>query len=344
MFKVILQKNSGLQSYDITPIITGGYSWDYDLSIKSDINFSIIVAPDMTRFFPKNPVEIGDVVLLYKDGTEIIRGVVTTEDINGRDVIQYKAMDYGWYLSQSKTIYQFNNIQADKAITKIMNDCGMLIDNIPTMRTTISSIYVQQTPAEIISNIIQLEEQQTGAHYSAEMRQGRIYIVPTNDTIITGSFVLADNVAPIDVMDNPLGISRSRSIEDMRNRINVIIIEDNGSYEITSSIQDANSISKYGLLEETVKIDVADISKSRQVANILLQRLNRISETITLDLMGDIDFKAGRLLQIDDYITGVNGTFLITGVKHTVNNQVHTMSVELSLPQDVKGGITGGSN
>jgi len=53
-------------------------------------------------------------------------------------------------------------------------------------------------------------------------------------------------------------------------------------------------------------------------------------------LMGDVAFKAGRLLDVTEPITGMNGRYIIVKAKHTVKNQIHTMNLELALPEEVK--------
>ncbi|HZG79958.1 MAG TPA: hypothetical protein VEZ13_04205, partial [Brevibacillus sp.] len=95
-------------------------------------------------------------------------------------------------------------------------------------------------------------------------------------------------------------------------------------------------IRKFGLLEDVYKIDAEDEAKAREVARILLQRLARIHETNSIKLMGDVAFKAGRLFDVTEPVTGMQGRFMITSVNHEVRNQVHTMQLELALPEDVK--------
>jgi hypothetical protein len=337
MFKILLIKNDGTKSYNITPIIEK-ISWESNLSLMSVIEFSVIW--NDTRFFPKNPVEIGDIVLITKDDAEVNRGVIVNEDRQGRQPITYKAFDYAWYLGKSKSVYQFSKISATQAITKILNDFGMLVGSIAKMNTIVDKIYIEKSPAEIIWDIIKMEEQQRGFKFNAELRKGRIYIERMKDLVIKGTFKLAENVTAYDILSNPLDASRSRSIEDMKNRINVIVeLDDNdkqkAGYVTTAFEQDANLISKYGLLEETVSVDAGDSAKSREVAKILLKRLGRIHESNSLKLMGDVRFKAGRLFDVIKPITGMNGRFMIRSTKHEVINQIHTMELELALPEDV---------
>jgi len=284
---------------------------------------------------------LGDVVLLLKDDEEVYRGVIVTESRSGRDAYKYTVYDYAWYLGKSKSVYQFNKIPASKAIERILKDFGMLIGSIPEMNTPIDEIYLEKSPAEIIDDIYKKHERRSGKRFVVEMRKGKIYFEEMKDLLISGTIQFAGNVAPMDVMKNPLGASRTRTIESLRNRVKILVEHDKddkagAKYEVVATTQDEASISKYGLLEDVYKMDAEDTAKAREVARILLQRLNRIHQTNSIKLLGDVDFKGGRLLDINEPVTGMSGRFMIVTAKHTVANQLHTMELELALPEEVK--------
>lgn len=334
MFKLLLVKNDGSKTYDITAIV-GKVSWDSNLSLMAVMDFDIIWT-NMAQYFPKNPCDVGDVVLLMKDDTEVYRGVIVTEGRSGRASIPYKVFDYAWYLGKSKSVYQFNKVNATHAITRILNDFGMLIGSVPTMNTPINQIYMEKSPAEIIEDIYKQHERRTGKRFNVEMRKGKIYFEEMKDMVIKGTFKLADNLATHDVMISPLGSDRTRSIESLRNRVKILIERDDSKYEVAATVQDDSLIKKYGLLEDTYKIDAEDVAKAREVARILLQRLARIQETNTIKLIGDVAVKAGRLLDVKEPITGMSGRYMILTAKHSISKQVHTMDLELVLPEEVK--------
>ncbi len=331
MFKLLLIKNDGNKAYDITPIVPK-FSWDYNMSLASVIDFTVIWNDGGS--LPVNPVEIGDMILILKDGIEVNRGIVVKGKQNSRNPIDYVAYDYAWYLHKSKSVYQFNGANAKQAITKVLNDFGMIIGNITEMNNNISKIYIQKSPADVINDIVKDYESQSGIKIFAEMREGKIFIEKMKDAIVIGKFKIADNVEEYNVLSNPLEASRSISIEEMRNRVKIILTE-NDNFQTIALEQDTPMASKYGLLEETFKIDVEDAAKARQVAKILLKRLSKVHETNTLTLMGDIAFRSGRLFDVVEPITGIEGRFMITACKHEVSNGTHIMNLTLTLPEDV---------
>ncbi|MCO1599821.1 XkdQ/YqbQ family protein [Desulfosporosinus nitroreducens] len=331
MFKITLVKNDGLKSYDLTPVVNG-ISWDSNLSIASVMDFTTFWGRSP---YPNNPVELGDLVVVTKDGVEVDRGIVVKSKQNDSITISYTAFDYGWYLGKSKSVYQFNKIPAKQAITKILTDFGMPIGSITSMDNLIDSVFVQKTPAEIITTIIKAYERQTGVKVFSELREGRIYIEKMSDAVIIGKFSLASGMGDIDVLGATLGADRTRSIEELRNRIKIITASQD-DYQTLALAEDTVSEGKYGLLEDTYKIDEADAAKARQVAKILLQRLNKVHETNKIRLMGDIAFKAGRLFDVVEPETGMQGRYMITQAKHNVDaGGVHTMELTLTLPEDI---------
>ncbi|MEF3313331.1 hypothetical protein PV433_31055 [Paenibacillus sp. GYB004] len=332
MFQVALIKSDGSARYDITPIV-GGMSWDSDFTITTAFEFDVAFSD--TRFFPTIPCDVGDMVILAKGEDEVFRGIIVSESRKGRSPVTYSAYDFSWYLGQSKSVYQFNRISASQAITKIVDDFGISIGSIPDMPTLIDKIFIQESPGKIIQYIIDTVEKHEGYQINGEMREGKLYLEKRQDLLITGTFRLAENISEADVTQVIGSPSRTRSIEEMRNRIQIIVDDEETEYEVTAQEQDDALIARYGLLEETIKIDAEDAAKSRQVAKIMLQRLGKVHEKNAVKLMGDIRFKAGRLLDLVEPVTGMTGRFMIASAKHRVANLIYTMDIELVFPEDV---------
>lgn len=332
MFQLTLIKSDQSKRYDITPIASK-IQWESDFSLLASLEFDVAFSD--TKLFPINPCDVGDHVILTKQNQEVFRGVIVSEDRKGREAIKYSTYDYTWYLGRSKTVYQFNNISASQAITRVLTDFGIGIGSIVNMPTLIDKIYIQESPAHILNDIIDYIEKHEGYKINGEMRQGKIYLDKRKDLLISGRFRLAENLGERDAIHTISEPTRSRSIEDMRNRIRLIIEDEETGYIVAEQGQNDQLIARYGLLEETIKIDIEDSAKSRQVARILLDRLGRIHETNSITLMGDIRFKAGRLFDVVEPVTGMNGRFMISEAKHTVENGVHTMELELVLSSEV---------
>ncbi len=327
MFRLELIKADLSKRYDITPI-AGNIAWESNFTMTVSMEFEAVTS-DVLRF-TKNPCDVGDNVILRKNNEEIYRGIIVEEQRQGRKLIKYTTYDYSWYLNESTSVYQFNNITSTQAIERVLNDFGIKIGSILNMPTVIDEIFMLKTPGQIIQAIIENVQRKEGYMVNAEMREGKIYFEKRNDLLITGRFKLADNIAPADASASISEPNRTRSIKDMRNRIRIIVDDEETEYEITAQKERTDLIEKYGLLEETLKIDAEDAAKSRQVARVLLNRLARIHEKNEAKFLGDVRFKAGRLFDVRESITGMNNRFIIVSAKHKVNNQIHVMDLELA--------------
>ncbi len=334
MFKLTLIKNDQSARYDITPIV-GSLAWDNDFTLTTalefDIGFSDAIYP-----IPRNIIDLGDLVILTKGSDEVFRGELIKGHRKGRSPRGYTAYDFSWLLNQSKIVIQFNNISATQAIIKVLEKFGIVIGSIPNMPTLIDKVYIQKTPGKIIQDIIDTVEKKEGYTLNGEMREGKIYFQKRKDLVIQGAFQLAENIAPEDLITAISEPNRTLSIEEVRNCIRIIVDDEETQYEVTAEAQDDELIEKYGLLEETIKIDAEDAAKSRQAAKILLARLGRMHETVNVKLPGDIRFRAGYLFDIEEPVTGINGRFMIVAAKHKVVKQIHSMGLELALPGDVE--------
>lgn len=306
---------------EITPII-GELSWRSsveELGQQIDIN----LANSNGRFFPKNPVDVGNMIIL-KNQDEIFRGIIVSEKKQGRGPIGYVGFDGAFYLNKSKSFYQFNKLAADKAIRKIVSDFKIPIGSIIKIPTLIDEIFPGEAPSEIIRKILEQAEQDQGKKYRMEMRAGRFYIELQTDLLVKGQFRLAANLGYRDLNSSISGPSRSRSIDEMKNSVHIVSDE-----KVIAKVEDPTLIAQYGLLQEVVEVQDKDVSQARNAAKNILKDLGRVLEDISLEMMGDDRIRAGRIIEIEEPVTGLKGKYLVNSVTHVVKKGIHTMSLQL---------------
>lgn len=321
-FQLWLAKSNHL--INVTPI-TGPISWGSSTEeLGQRLDFEIAYSD--ARYIPKNPIEIGDMVILKNGKNEILRTFVVAEDRTGREPYKYVSFDGAFYLNKSKRIYQFNGMKGDAAIRKILKDFNVPVGEIVSIPTTIDEIYANETPADIIRDILDQAEKDQGIKYRMEMRVGKLYIVKQQDLLITGRFRLASNLGYRDITRSISNPSRSRSIEDMKNSVQ--IVQDN---RVIATIRDENLINKYGLLMDVVEVQNKDVAQAKNIAKNILKDFGRVLEENKLEMLGDDRVRAGRLIQIDEPVTGMKGKYLIKSVTHTVSNGIHRMSLDLEV-------------
>ncbi|TCO78017.1 XkdQ/YqbQ family protein [Marinisporobacter balticus] len=308
---------------DITPLV-GSINWRSNINeLGQQLTFDIAFNDD--RYFPVNPVDLGNLIIL-KNEEEILRAIVVSEQRNGRGRIEYSCFDYAFYLNKSKAVYQFNKVRGKKAIETILNDFKVSIGNIVPIPIITNKIYNNWVVSDIIKNILGMDKDITKTQYRMEMRQGKLYIENQEELMIKGTFRLSENIQPYDITSAISSPSRKRSIEEMKNSIQIVSDD-----HVVVNLPKDKLIEKYGLLQEVISAEKKDIAQAKNMAKNKLDELAKIFEENSIEMIGNDQVRAGRTIEIKEPVTGMNGKYLIKDVNHTVKNGIHKMQLGLGV-------------
>lgn len=329
MHKLVVYRENG--KYDDYTNIVGSVGWSSSedtLGVQLDFaaanNKSAIYLP------PATSLNVGSMIGLLNGNKEIFRGIAVTEESNGIMTKNYTAFDFAFYLNKSKGIYQFNGISAFFALNTLFEDFGVPIGNIAMIPTIIDYIYYDKTISDIIKDILNKAYEETGIKYRMEMRGGKIYIEKQEDLIISANFQLASNLGYRNILDAISNPNVRRSIEEMKNSIQ-IVVSNRESGLLVAEAKDDDSIKRYGLLQDVQSIEEKDIAQAKNIAENLLKDFNRIVEDVSFECPGNDDVRAGRLINIKEPVTGINGTYRIKSCSHSLDNGIHKMSLNLGV-------------
>lgn len=313
---------------NITPLI-GSISWRSNTNeLGEQVDFDIAFNDD--RYFPKSPVDLGSLISLRNKDKEVNRAIVITEQRKGRGTISYNCFDYAFYLNKSKEVYQFNKLAANIAIQKVVEKAGIPIGSINCPGIPITKIYNEKAHSEVIKDILEIILQETGEKYVMEVRLNKLYIEKLSNKLISPTFKLAPNIAD-DLVTNAISSpSRKRSIEEMKNAIKVLLSNDN-KVKVVAESKNQELISKYGLLQEVVSVDKDNIAQAKTIAENMLKEVGKIFEDNSITVPGNDDLRAGRILTIEEPLTGMSGKYLIESAQHTIKNGIHTCALGLGV-------------
>ena len=132
---------------------------------------SFEVAKSDTHYVNTYIPHLGDIVNLCTN-IEIFRGIVIAVDDGDLYRNKYTVCDFGWYLNKSKETYQFNNMNAKKAVIRLCSDFNIPIDTIPELNTSITQIYIDKCIYDILSDILE----KCGGGYNFDMTPNGIRI------------------------------------------------------------------------------------------------------------------------------------------------------------------------
>jgi len=301
---------------DVTQL-AGGLTWSSDVdTLGQSLSFSVPFDKD-GELLPKPFINVGDKISLRYSGEDVFFGIAIDEERSGRSPIKYNCFDLAFYLNENVLTMQFNDIPAKQAIEDLCEKIGIKC-TVANIAVKIKKIYKAQAVSEILKDILTICSEQNGIKYRFEMRGDTLVVFHWKDIKVD---------VKTEWISNP---NRKASLSGMKNRIE-IVSGDEKTVKVLAKTEDGASISKYGLLTQSQTIDDKEVSKAKAVANNLLKELNKLKEEGAVSLIGDHRARAGRLVTLEEPITGLSGEFLIKSAQHTYNNGIHLMSLNLEV-------------
>jgi len=295
----------------------GGLSWQNSID-ELATKMSFEVAKSSTKYVNTYIPQIGDIVNFYTNA-EVFRGIIIAVDDGDLYKNKYTVTDFGWYLNKSTETYQFNNMNVKKAIIRICTDFNIPIDSIPDFTQTIKQIYIDKCISDILKDILD----KCGGGYNLDMTPTGIRIYKYGSIYAYPEFRITPNTQLIYSPTLKCGVSHSLSIEEMKNSIKVVSEKDS-VYTVQTVIKDTDSIYKYGILQEVVKVDL-EKENANTIAKEKLAELNKATESYSVEIIEAVNSytRAGYLITIDD----VN--YLITSTDHSISNGIHLVKLGL---------------
>lgn len=301
---------------DITAYV-GGLSWQNSID-ELATKMSFEVAKSDTHYVNTCTPKLGDIVNLCTN-IEIFRGIVIAVDDGDKFKNKYTVTDFGWYLNKSKETYQFNNMNAKKAVIRLCSDFNIPIDSVPELNTSITQIYIDKTISDILSDILD----KCGGGYNFDMTPNGIRIYKYGAIYAYPEFRITPNTHLIYSPTLKGNVSHTLSIEDMKNSVKVVT-ETDKVYTVKAVAKDADSIYKYGVLHDVFKVDEKDGDANTYAKNKLAE-LNKIKESFSIEIIEAVSSytRAGALISVDD----VN--YLVESADHSIKNGVHHVKLGL---------------
>ncbi|EON70453.1 XkdQ/YqbQ family protein [Lysinibacillus sphaericus] len=305
-----------VEGYEINHIASN-LTWSSNTDTLGQALTFEMSSDENNTFLPKAFIKVGNKVTLHHKSKIIFFGVVESEEANGRAPRKYNCFDLAFYLNKSTLTIQFNNKPADDCIKEICKKFGIKT-TVTSIPTKIKKIYKSETVSEILKDILSIAEKQIGKKYRFEMRGDTLTVFAWKDIYVEGD---------IEWISNP---QRSLSISSMKNSIEVVS-GDEKKIKVIASVKDNEAIKKYGLLHHSESIDDKEKSKAKQVANNLLKELNKIQQSGSVSLLGNYEARAGRLIKLNEPITGLQGDYYIKDANHAISNSIHLMTLGLEV-------------
>jgi hypothetical protein len=272
--------------------------------------------------------EIGSLFkIVNKYGYDVLTGIITDFEQSDPNVFHYSGYDCGFYINQNEIIQQLKKIKISDAIKILCKNHSIPVGNIPEMSATVTEIFKDRKLSDVLSQLIEYAISKgciKDVYYTCA--HGKFEILPYETIVdLTGEM----SVFSVESQKTINSASVKVSMQELRNKI--ILADDNETNQRHVIVQDASSISKYGLLQEVETIDTSKANNLNKIASDKLTSLNKLSKSISMSMLGDYRMHKGVIMPIDSEEIGVKGNFLITSSKHNIEGDIEHVAVNLQM-------------
>lgn len=267
-------------------------------------------------------------VRFFYEGKELFRGFVFGINPRTNGELSITCYDSNIYLVKNSDTIKFTKKKASDIIKHLCKLYQIPVGHVDDTGYVIPKhIYNEKPLYEMAVTALTTTRKNNGRRFLIGNDLGKLTLrerkKPTTRYIIESGF----NLISADVYT---------SIEELKNKVKVI----GGDVEkkpiiVTSS--DNTAIKKYGILQhvETNTDEKANKAKLLKLAQILLKQMNNIETDITVEAMGIRTVTAGTVINVNNTLTDLKGTYYVTSDSHTFTNAIHTMSLQISKADDL---------
>jgi len=305
-------------------VTTCTWSGDIDQAARK-IDFSIAYNTKDKGFINQNII-VGDTIFIYwtddslqgAQAIEIFRGIVFLRNRNTANfTFEFTAYDRLIYLAKSKTTRKFSNITVEAVIEQVCNDNAIEVGSICPIGVYVDFIADNQSYTEIMKKAFGYAYAQTGSQYHFYLNQDNLYVVDHSETI--ENYTASDSV-------NVESSQHSESIEDM---VNTIMIVDSNGAEV-GRVSNDSDLDAYNKLQGVYKVDPKQDTQSAAQA-----MLKSVAFKSSLTGIGNVQCITGYAITVQE--EQLKGLFTIKSDRHSIQNGIHTMELDLEFLKAVDG-------
>lgn len=271
-------------------------------------------------------IEMGSLVRMVRkrDKVEFFRGYVFKKNIGTDGKQVFTCYDPAFYLTKNVAREAYRNKTASQIITSLLKKYDMPVGGVASTKHKFKKLKFRNMTLDKIINTVLTENRQKGGKKSfVECRKGKIYVKEVETLPFKYKASTKTNI---------ISSSSSMSNEDRYTAVRLTGGKEEAKPTISSVAKDDGSIAKYGLMQfQEHRSNVTKTKKLKTLAKELLDKLDVTKQTLNVDVIGNLGFRAGRRLHVTETMAGKKGLFYIATDSHTFNaNGTHTSSLTLT--------------
>lgn len=311
--KINLYKAQENTIYDITEMISM-VEWGGDIqSAARTADITVMNAPYDPTFWAMPTASLGDFIGIESEKEIFYGRVYGREKLSENGTVTWNCIDPLQHLLKSTVRYNFKKKTAEAITAQVCADfqfpVGSLAETgivIPSMICDNSTIY------DIIMGAYTKSYKKNGKLYQCLMKD-RVLTVIEKGITLGGGFILSED----------LNITKSSYTESTESIVNKVKVYNEKGKQI-GEVKDDASVAQYGVFQ-TVYEQEKGIDPTAGAKTLIVGP----EQSLSIEVIGDMNCIAGRGVTVKDSATGASGLYWIKSDKHTFQNGIHTMTLEL---------------
>lgn len=311
--KINLYKTLENKIYDITEMVST-VEWSGDLRAAArTADISVLNAPYDPTMAGLPSASLGDFIGIEEEGELFYGRVYGREKLSENGTVTWNCIDPLQHLLKSTARYNFKNTTAEAITAQVCADFQFPVGALAATGIVIPSMICDNdTIYDIIMAAYTRAYRQNGKRYQCLMKE-RVLTVIEKGILLGGGFMLAED----------MNITQSSFTESTESIVNKVKVYNEKGKQI-GEVQDTDSAAQYGVFQEIYEQEKG-VDPTAGAKALLIGP----EQTLTVDAIGDLNCIAGRGVTVQDTATGMSGLYWIRSDKHTFQNGIHTMSLEL---------------
>ncbi len=255
-------------------------------------------------------VNLGDHIHVYINGKLDFVGIVwdRTKDSNASKIL-ISCNDLGIYLLRNNCSYKFNNFSASQITKKVCEDLGIKVGTLATSDSLISRNFINQSAYNIIISSYNLSNSDSN------------FIIYFDKYDLCIARKGAIEAPKLSAGINLYTSSVSESLNNMVNKVEVF----NENDELIKTYSNDWEYKLYGSLMQVLKVN-SDEDYSNEAQGMLKNATNKI----TVENVGNIEYKTGKKVLTKEEYTGLDYVFYIDEDYHIFENGTYKNKLVLN--------------
>jgi hypothetical protein len=257
----------------------------------------------------------GRAVSLFQDEAELFSGyLISRSRTTGSAVMTIRCYDRGFYLLKNQGVYQFRAMTPDAITRRICADFGLEAGSLAAPGTVVSRNFIGVTLYRIIMTAYTLAAQENDKAYQIRFRGNKLDVVE-----------IEKNEKTL-ILEGGVNLQSASATDSIEKTITQAVIY-NAENKSVRTIRNEELISLYGIIQNAIRQpDGEDVSAKAQK----LLRDNGLSQTITVENLGNAACVTGNTVVLKEPHTGLYGLFWITSDKHVWKDGQYYNQLSLS--------------